>query len=105
MTIKKPLNSTVYYPVNQVSNITSNNYNLVLSTTPNIVNEQKTRVSSPIVKESENVTKIVNVNSKKRDAETQTEEIFFKMYFFFYFYFFWLGILSFFSLFLYKYAK
>jgi hypothetical protein len=76
---KQGLNFTNYYSVGQVSNITNNNYNIILSTTPNIIQEQKTEISNYIKKDNDNLTKILNINSRKRDNETQTEEIFFKM--------------------------
>ena len=79
LTLKKPNNSNIYLPGNPATNITSNNCNLVLSTSPNIINEEKSRVSSSIHKENDNLKKLVNFNSRKRDAETQTEDIFFKM--------------------------
>lgn len=76
---KKPLNSTVYYKSNPITNYPSNNYNVIVSTTPNIIKEEKSRTSSSNNFENETRTKILNVYSRKRDAETQTEDIFFKM--------------------------
>ena len=76
---KQVLNSTNYYSVGQVSNITNNNYNIILSTTPNIIQEQKTEISNTTKKDNDNLMKVLNINLRKRDNETQTEEIFFKM--------------------------
>lgn len=78
MTMRKPKNSTIYFPINQVSNISTNNFNVMLSSMPNITEKPK-RNSSSIRRDSESKN-LIN-DSKKKDAVTQTEEIFFKMYY------------------------
>jgi hypothetical protein len=80
MTMRKPNNSSIYFPISQVSNIsnmTSNNFKLIISAIPNISENPSNRNS--IVNENENKTQILNVETKKKDAVTQTEEIFFRM--------------------------
>jgi hypothetical protein len=80
-TMKKPQNSTIFFPVNQVSNSSTNNFNVMLSSMP-MINENQGRVLSALRKENENKPKL-NLNNyndpKKRDSVTQTEEIFFRM--------------------------
>ena len=77
-TMKKPEKSTVFFPVNQVPNTSTGNFNLRISSMPNI--PENKRASSAIRKENENKFKLnLKDDSKRKDAITQTEEIFFRM--------------------------
>lgn len=64
--------NNLYFPINQVSNFNYNNLNVMLGS----INNEKNRASSSLIKEK---TKIILPESNKRDAVTQTEEIFFRM--------------------------
>lgn len=80
-TMKKSAASPFILPVSQISN-NSNSPNLLLSTNPNNmkpsdINKPRNLQSSQIFNEHKI---IIRDTTKKRDAETQTEEIFFKMY-------------------------
>ena len=79
-TMKKPAPTPFLLPVNQVSNYVSNSANLVLSTNPMTIKPNELNIrnlqSGNIINDNKIVIRDIN---KKRDAETQTEEIFFKM--------------------------
>ncbi len=78
MTMNKPKNNcTMYLPISQVSNITTNNFKLIISSIPNISENPSNRNS--IIKDNEIKAQIYNLENKKKDAVTQTEEIFFRM--------------------------
>ena len=77
-TMKKPTPTPFNLPISQISN---NSPNLLLSTNPitlkpNDINKPRLLQSSQLFNEHRIV---IRDTAKKRDAETQTEEIFFKM--------------------------
>jgi hypothetical protein len=79
-TIKKQAPTPYNLPISQISNHPSNSPNLILSTNPislkaNDLNKPRNLQSSQLF----NDHRIVIRDTRKKDAETQTEEIFFKM--------------------------
>lgn len=77
--IKKLSPSPFILPISQVTNTALNNQNLVLTTNQAKPSDIKPRLpqSSQPITENKNANKD---GGRKKDAETQTEEIFFKMY-------------------------
>jgi hypothetical protein len=78
LTVKKMNNATFYFPINQVNNISTNDFNVILSSIPRDIIE-KPQIANSVNKESEIKLQIINADINKKDAVTQTEEIFFRM--------------------------
>jgi len=79
-TMKKTAPTPFSLPISQISNNASNNPNLILSTNP--INLRTSEMNKPRILQSSHILneyKIVLRDTRKKDAETQTEEIFFKM--------------------------
>ena len=79
-TRKKIAHTPFNLPISQISNNASNSPNLILSTNPislkpSDLNKPRNLQSSQLF----NDHRIIIRDTKKKDAETQTEEIFFKM--------------------------
>jgi len=80
--MKKQTPTPFNLPISQITNNTMNSPNLLLTTNPitlkpSDINKPRHLQSSQLLNEHRIV---IRDTAKKKDAETQTEEIFFKMY-------------------------
>jgi len=78
--MKKPAPTPLMLPISQISNNNSNSPHLILSTNP--LSLKTSEIYKPRNLQSSqqfSEHRIVIRDTRKKDAETQTEEIFFKM--------------------------